>query len=226
MPRTADGSGPARLEGAAMLTDLERDALTELANLGIGRAAASLSRMVAEPVQLSVPSVELLSAQEVAQLMATRDPSAFIAIREDFNGIFSGRALLLFLETSSLELVRAVVGPDTSIEEVADLEQEALAEVGNVILNGFLGTLANLLRQRILTSLPEVLRDCRGETLFEPPDPADRSDFVVLFLTVDFVVRSRGIRGYIAVLMNFTSLVSLQALVREFVGRLSGEETP
>jgi chemotaxis protein CheC len=205
-----------------MLTDLERDALTELANLGIGRAAASLSRMIGEPVQLSVPSVELLGPGEIALRMARRTPSTFIGIREDFTGNFPGRALLLFPEEKSLELVRAVVGPATSLDEVADLEQEALAEVGNVILNGFLGTVANQLKRRMDVSLPEVMRG-EAETLFEVPEAGSGSDVLVLFLTVDFVVRSRGIQGYLAVLMNFASFVSLRGLVREFLGRLPGE---
>jgi len=206
-----------------MLTELERDALTELANMGVGRAAANLSRMVGEPVQLSVPSINLINGEDVAPRLAGHVRSTFVAVQENFNGAFSGRALLLFPEARSLELVRAVVGPGTSLEEVADLEQEALAEVGNVILNGFLGTIANLLRQRIHTSLPEVLRG-RAKALFHISDADRQSDVAVLFLTVDFVVRSRGIQGYIAVVMSFASLVSLQALVQEFIERISGEE--
>jgi len=205
-----------------MLTELERDALTELANLGMGRAAASLSRMVREPVQLSVPLVELLSPSEVAERMGSRDPSVFVSIREDFNGSFPGRALLLFPEHNSLELVRAVVDPATSLEEVADLEQEALAEVGNVILNGFLGTIANVLRRRMNVGLPEVTRGST-EALLELPGPVSGPDVQILFLTVDFNVRHRGIQGYLAVLMNFASLASLRLLVQEFVGGLSGK---
>lgn len=43
------------------LTELERDALAELANIGVSRAAASLRKMVGQQVLLSVPSVEVVS---------------------------------------------------------------------------------------------------------------------------------------------------------------------
>ena len=44
-----------------------------------------------------------------------------------------------------------------SLEDVIDLEQEALAETGNIILNGCLSTIANMLERSLKMSLPEVL---------------------------------------------------------------------
>jgi chemotaxis protein CheC len=208
------------------LTDVQRDALTELANLGTGRAAAALSRMVAEPVQLSVPALDILSLAEAVRVLEDRERAAsLVAVGQGFQGTLSGRALLIFPEAKSLELVRAVVGQEPSLEEIADLEQEALAEVGNVILNGFLGTIANLLRRSLDASLPNVKRG-PGSAIFgisagQGQDP----DSPVLFLQIDFTIRSRDIRGYIALLMNFPSLETLEALVEEFVARLVGQQT-
>ena len=43
------------------LTELELDALTELVNLGVSRAAGNLAVMVREEVSLTVPQVALMS---------------------------------------------------------------------------------------------------------------------------------------------------------------------
>jgi chemotaxis protein CheC len=206
------------------LTEHERDALTELANMGVGRAAASLSRMVDEPIHLSVPDVALLTREEAACEMEARDPARLIAVRQDFSGSFAGHALLLFPETNSLELVRAVVGPQPTLEEIADLEEEAMAEVGNVILNGYLATIANLLQEQLQISLPDVLRGS-GRNILSMRDgqSADGGDSPVLFLYIDFSVGARGIRGYIAVVMNFPSLEALRRLTQQFVERITGE---
>ena len=53
-----------------------------------------------------------------------------IAVRQDFSCVFSGRALLIFPEASSLELVRMVVGRQLALADIIDLEDEALAETG------------------------------------------------------------------------------------------------
>lgn len=209
------------------LTDVQRDALTELANLGIGRAAAALSRMVAEPVQLSVPALDILNLTDAVHLLEDRERAAsLVAVGQGFRGTLSGRALLIFPEAKSLELVRAVVGQEPSLEEIADLEQEALAEVGNVILNGFLGTIANLLQRSLDASLPSVKRG-PGAAIFGMSAEQDQDpDSPVLFLQIDFTIRSRDIRGYIALLMNFSSLKGLEALLDEFVARLVGQQAP
>ena len=92
------------------LTDLERDALGELSNIAMARAANSLRQMVEHQVMLSVPSVDILAKEAATQLITKSNTATLVAIRQDFIGAFSGRALLIFPEASSLELVRVVVG--------------------------------------------------------------------------------------------------------------------
>ena len=94
----------------APLTDLERDALSEISNIAMARASNSLRQMVDHQVLLSVPAVEILSHDAAAKLVAKPDNPNLVAVRQDFSGPFSGRALLIFPEANSLELVRVVVG--------------------------------------------------------------------------------------------------------------------
>ena len=60
-------------------------------------------------------------------------------MQQSFEGPFSGRALLIFPEAQSLELVRSIVGEEHSLEDVIDLEQEALAETGQHYLERLFG---------------------------------------------------------------------------------------
>ena len=142
----------------APLTEFERDALGEISNIAMARAANSLRQMVENEVLLSVPSVEIVSPETATQLVSKPDNPNLVAVRQDFSGAFSGRALLIFPETSSLELVRAVVGREFPLEDIVNLEDEALAETGNIILNSWVATIANLLRRGLKMSLPVVVR--------------------------------------------------------------------
>jgi len=203
------------------LDDLEIDALTELVNIGVSRAAASLRLMVQRQVFLSVPSVEVMSRSDAATLMAEREIGPLVAVRQEFTGAFSGRALLIFPEANSLALVRAVTGEELTDDAVAEIEDEALAETGNVVLNNCLATMANLLKRPLDMSLPGVLRD-PGPSLFELEQAGD--DGVVLFLYINFAISERDIRGYIAILMDLPSLDALKALVSEFISRVLGQD--
>lgn len=206
------------------LTEFELDALTELVNLGVSRAANSLREMVGEEVHLSVPQVLLVGRQEAVGILSAREDARLVAVHQVFEGDITGRALLIFPETKSLELVRAVTGGELPLEDIIDLEQEALAETGNIILNGCLATIANMLQRSLKMSLPEVLRG-EAPSLFNLSPPPEAGD-VVMFLYIDFAVRERDIRGYVALLMDLPSLGALKTLLQEFIERATGSAPP
>ncbi|MBM6579567.1 chemotaxis protein CheX [Microvirga sp. BT689] len=204
------------------LTDLERDALTEVVNIGVSRAASSLRKMIGEEVILSVPAIEIMAPQDAARLIGERETDELVAIQQQFEGAFSGRALLIFPKATSLDLVRAIMGGDVPPDEIAEMEQEALAETGNVILNGCLATMANMLKRSLDISLPEVVRG-DGARLFIL-EKGRSTDGLVLFLYINFSVRNKDIRGYIAMLMDLPSLTALKALIAGFIDRVIGDE--
>jgi len=202
------------------LSELELDALTELVNLGVSRAAANLALMVHEEVVLTVPQVALLSRSDAIRTLGERASKSLVAVHQTFEGEIEGRALLIFPEAQSLELVRAVAGGELSLEEIIELEQEALAETGNVILNGCLSTFANALESKFRISLPEVLRGESSRLFSLEPPPADGT--TILFVYINFSVRRRALDGYIAMMMDLPSLTALRTLLRGLIRRASG----
>jgi chemotaxis protein CheC len=206
---------------ASLLDELQLDALTELVNIGVSRAAASLRTMVGQQVLLSVPAVAIVTRQRAAQIIGENESANLVAVHQAFQGDLTGRALLIFPETNSLELVRAVTGGGLPLEDIIELEQEALAETGNIILNGCLATIANMLQRSLKMSLPEILRGS-GTDLFELADQQAAGE-AVLFLYINFSVNERDIRGYIAMLMDLPALTVLRGLLAEFIHRATGE---
>ena len=199
---------------ASELSEIEQDALAEIANMGVSRAAASLRQMVGEQVLLSVPAVNIVSRRVASRMVEKGHSSKLVAVQQSFEGPFSGRALLIFPEAQSLELVRSIVGEEHSLEDVIDLEQEALAETGNIILNACLATIANVLRRTMRMSLPSIVRG-DGDTLFDVRE--ESSDGLVLFLYIDFTIKNRDVRGFIALLMGLPSIAALKDIVRDFI---------
>jgi chemotaxis protein CheC len=205
-----------------VLTELERDALAEIANIGVSHAAVSLRKMVGQQVILTVPSVEVVNHKTAAAIMNEREGSDLVAVRQDFSGSFSGRALLMFPKANGSALVRIVVGSDLSAEEIMAVEEEALAETGNIILNGCLATIANLLHLSLDLSLPAVLRGSGPHLLEIRAD--EESDGLILFLYINFSVREIDIRGYIALMMDLPALVNLKKLLGDFIASVMRDD--
>jgi chemotaxis protein CheC len=203
-----------------LLSELELDALTELVNLGVSNAAGSLRELVREEVVLSVPKVDVVTRERALSNLSESDAKRLVAVRQDFEGDIRGRALLIFPEAKSLELVRAIVGSELSVEDIIELEQEALAETGNIMLNSCLGTMANYFERSLRISLPEVIHG-HGTEFFGPASgghPDDR----VLFMFINFAIRRRDVQGYIAMLLDMPSLATLKALLAALIERTAG----
>ena len=62
------------------LSEIERDALGELANMGVNRAAAGLRQMLGEQILLSVPSVGIIPRETTAQFVEESNAPKLIAV--------------------------------------------------------------------------------------------------------------------------------------------------
>jgi len=185
------------------LTELQTDAISELLNIGMGQAAHSLSEIVNEEVKLSIPSLELLTRQSAAQILTHNSPLRIAVVKQNFKGPFWGEALLLFPEDKGLELVRHLIKNESSLETLRELEQDALTEVGNIILNACLSSLANILIADLSSDLPVFMTGTAIEVLHAD---TSQSQEVVMFLRMRFSLQSEEIDGYVAFVLEIYSI--------------------
>jgi chemotaxis protein CheC len=202
----------------------ERDAVTELLNIAIGQAAASLSQLVEDEVCLSVPFVDFLSPAQAAERLEEETHGAdSVAVRQHFEGRFYGDILLIFPERRSLDLVRHMLGDEVPLEQLTELEQEALLEVGNIILNACLGSLSNQLGLAVEGSLPVYVRG-RGASILDTGEAKHHpgQEEMVMFLHVDFSLLRKDIHGYLAFVMDIVSARHFVEAVQAYVAARLG----
>ena len=198
------------------LTELEQDALAEVFNIGVGLAADVLSQMVNETVRLSVPLVELTSQEVASTQFHDRENRPLCAIRQTYSGEVTTDAILMFPEENSLELVRSMVGSDIPLEQLTEMEQDAMAEIGNIILNAVISQLSSTLGLSFDGSLPEVSM-VTGDTIFANFSAPGAGKASVLMLTIDFELSRRQVSGYLAFLLDIPSSEKLIARLDRFI---------
>ncbi|MCB1169175.1 MAG: hypothetical protein KDK25_02520 [Leptospiraceae bacterium] len=193
------------------LSELQKDILLEAFNIGMGRAAATMSAMAHQEIDLSIPSIEIVSSDDGSSHILTN--SGFAAVAQQFSGGF-GEAIsvLMFPQDRSYELVKLLLGDEAPEDSIAELEQDAMKEVGNILLNSLIGSLARLSEQSFHVDLPEF-RKGNWKTLSEQyasvANPAaDRSHSTLLVL-IDFRLRKTSLQGYLAVMFDVSSLKTL-----------------
>ncbi len=197
------------------LSPLEQDALSEVFNVGIGRAASALNKMVADEVLLTVPEVLIIPHRQAAEYIHARVDDKVTAIRQQVEGDFSGNAMLLFPSRNSLQLVRTLLRDQVPLSSLTELEQEALLEVGNVMLNACFGTITNLLQLRVKISLPELEQGDVGEIV-----RLQGEDSWALMLQVHFSLAKQDISGFVSFILDVISMQHLRHSLKSFVGRV------
>jgi len=197
------------------LTELHLDAIAELLNIGMGQATDSLSQILNEEVKLSVPSVQLLSRVSAANNIDNGKEMPIVAVKQHFDGPFWGDALLLFPQNKSLELVQAIVKERVSQEELLELEQDALNEIGNIILTSCLSSLGNILTHEVISSVPSFIS---GPAIKIINDTGKDEEDVVMFLRMDFELHIKDIYGYVAFILEVAAVERFKESIDKYIG--------
>lgn len=193
------------------------DAVAEVLNVGMGSAAASLSEMINDEVRLSVPGVKFVSRLDATKIIGLKAKSDVSGVHQNFQGAFGGDAMLLFPEDQSLELVRAVLQQDDiALNALTDMEQEAMTEIGNVILNSCLCSMADMFSQEIHGEIPEFVKGSLKQ-VFSAEGGLEHTEAVVLLLNMDFSVESKSIQGYVTFLMDVDSVQQFKKTIENML---------
>jgi chemotaxis protein CheC len=112
--------------------------------------------------------------------------------------------------------VRMMAGSELEQTQLTELTHDAMAELGNIVLNAVISALATSLEITLEGSIP-VVDEMRSESLFAGAG-SGRSD-VVLVLMIDFLLSPQHVNGFLVFLMSADSIRSLQErLLRHVTG--------
>jgi len=185
------------------LSPEQLDALQELLNIGVGRAAGSLNQMIEKPIRLHIPFIQVGTREELTPHIQQIQQAPVSSVQLPFQGTFSGSACLLFPTTSSATLITALIGDDEDSDTMDSLREATLTEIGNIVLNGVMGSLANILQNRITYSVPFYQETSLLELL--QPLSSDSCD-ILLWAQTQFTIEDYAITGDIILMMGITDM--------------------
>lgn len=164
-------------------TDLQLDALRELANIGSGNAGTALSSMLGHPVDISVPRARALPLADAVE--AAGDPERLAAgVILPIAGDLDASVLLLFPPADEATLCRLL-----GVEPGSPEGRSALGEIGNILGCSYVNALAAIAGLVLEPSPPETVVDMVGAILATLlAARADRGDLALVMdsrLTVE-----------------------------------------
>ncbi len=137
-------------------TEIELDALRELANIGSGTAATSLSGLLGIPIDVSVPSA---SALPLADAIDATGPADLLVtgVAIELDGDLEGAAVMLFPEEDARTLCGLL-----GLEADSELAASALGEVVNILCASYLGALGSMTGMQFELGPPQCVDDMLG----------------------------------------------------------------
>ncbi|TGK81693.1 chemotaxis protein CheC [Leptospira noumeaensis] len=194
------------------LSPLEKDSLCELFNISLGGAAKLMGEMISDEILLTVPSLQLITADEAKKIEHLYNQDVCTIEQKFVGGIGDGSAFLLFHKSASLEIVRMMMKDYIALNEVSQFEKDALSEIGNIILNAILSNLAKLSNYNIETQVPEFFTGKYQDLIIQRSPQKDNS---ILLVFIDYKLKGKDIKGYIFFILNFDSIKNLSRVLIE-----------
>ncbi len=147
------------------LSELERDALREVANIGAGHAATALSQMTGRKIMISVPEVSVRRLEEVAELVGP--PGTVIAgVLMHVMGDLTGRTLVVLGERSARALCTLLLRrPSPPGPGFDAMQQSTIKETGNILCSAYMNALSDFLGMMLVPSVPALVVDLAGAVL-------------------------------------------------------------
>jgi len=181
------------------------DAIREIVNIGVGRAAGQLHEMTGSHIRLRIPSINIVPFTEITEPgNSLISGDVLSAVLLDFRGSFSGISAVVFPSESAAALVMLLTGEKEKTPELDAMRIEALKEVGNIIINAVMGSIANVLSENLTYSLPVYYEGPIGN-LAGLRRRVIQDDSVLLART-NFLIETLNIEGDILLLLEIGSI--------------------
>ncbi|MZP28113.1 CheY-P-specific phosphatase CheC [Heliobacterium undosum] len=174
------------------MSDFHLDVLREVSNIGAGNAATALSRLLGKPVDMRVNRVLPMPFNDVTEYVGGAE-NLVSTVFSRIEGDIAGNMLFVMGAADGGALVRDVTGESGESEELSEMAQSVLQEVGNILSGSYLTALSDFTGFDLRTSVPSLCVDMAGAILsFGLMETGKSSDFAIL---IDAEILPGGEKG-------------------------------
>ncbi len=182
------------------------DALKEIVNIGVGRAASALNEMLDAHIELKVPTICFFNLKETDKIPKHLQIDQLSCVQMGFKGSFNGKAALVFPPESAVKLVTALTSQQAGAPGMNAVMAGTLNEVGNILLNGVMGTIGNILSKTFDYTFPNYMEGSLQELL---NNPGVEVESLVLMVQTNFEVREMQVEGNVFLLFELEAFEKL-----------------
>ena len=162
---------------------MQLDVLKELANIGGGNAATSISKLIEKTITMTVPTIRLLSYEDVyTQIMA--EDSMVNAVLMKMVGDAEGMFLFVTGDEANKNLIKMMLPVHLQINN--ELAESAIKELVNIVVTSYLNAIAKFVDVNLVSSIPLLIKDMFGAIISSVYIESEQYDDSIMIIKNEF----------------------------------------
>lgn len=148
-----------------LMNEIEQLAWAGLVSQGIGNSIEGLSQMVGQEIRATALEPRVVDIRQVPELFGGAEMLT-VGIYLRVTGAATGHMLLVYQPKAAFELLDMLMGTGQGgTQELGEMEESALGEMGNIMGSFFLNSLADSTGMSFYPTPPAVMMDMAGAVL-------------------------------------------------------------
>jgi chemotaxis protein CheC len=185
------------------ISELQKDILKEVGNVGIGNAATALSNMINKKVNIALPSLEIIP---IDKFLSDTSENILVSICK-ISGELLGSIVICFDKKTAFPLVDMMMMQEVGItKKIDDMTVSAFKELINVIGGAYLDSLSSMFNFRLMPMPPSFsygkIIAIRDGIIRELPEGSSE----VMSVKTKFMINDDVIFGDFFIVLNDKSL--------------------
>ena len=193
------------------LKSMHLDVLREIGNIGAGNAATSLSQLLDKKIEMLVPSVNIVSYDEMMELIGGPDEVVVAILFRVYGDVPSTVIFILTVQEAEILVQTMINQPEFSLMDDGssnDMAMSALEEVGNIVTGSYISALADFANVNLQPSVPHLGIDMAAAVLtYGLIELSHTSDYAIIIDTkINSIGTNDAIKGNFFLLPDPDSL--------------------
>jgi len=191
------------------INDMHIDVLREIANIGSGNAASSLSRMLGHSVDISIPGIGIKGFNEAYEALGGAE-AIMVGTLLMLSGGINGMMMFLLPIEVVCDLVNILMSTDIkSHEEIDEMGYSVINELSNIMSASFVTAISSMTDMMIDISPPEAALDMLGSIMSVPSIYFAKMSDTLLLIQNELEIEGKKTRANVLLLPDMPSLEKL-----------------
>lgn len=140
--------------------------LPRMTEQALAMAETVVSSISKRDISISILAQGVMGLDEAHMMFDQKEPEV-IAISQRIQGALRGHVIFVLKYKTGMSLLRALLKEHARLRELTEMEEEALLELGNIIINSYLSSYLSHHHVEINSHLPTLAREHFAQVLHE-----------------------------------------------------------